>query len=102
VSTPPAAAAHPAMAAFRAAVVPLKVDISPAAPRFGGSDIEGLMGMGVPFVDFNNDSSRYFDLHHSADDTLDKVDPTDLAQNVAVWASFIYATANSDVDFRAK
>jgi hypothetical protein len=51
-------------------------------------------------VDFHQDSNRYFDLHHSADDTLDKIDPAHLAQNVAVWASFIYTVANSDIDFR--
>ena len=57
-------------------------------------------GAGVPVVDFDQDASRYFDLHHSADDTLDKVDPKKLAQNVAVWAAFLRVTANSDVDFR--
>ena len=72
----------------------------PAPPRFGGADIVGLIGLGVPFVDFTNDASRYFDLHHSADDTLDKINPADLAQNVAVWASFLYTVANSDVSFR--
>ena len=72
----------------------------PRPPRFGGADIVGLIGLGVPFVDFTNDASRYFDLHHSADDTLDKINPADLAQNVAVWASFLYTVANSDVSFR--
>ena len=67
-----------------------------------GADISGLIAAGVPFVDFNQDMDRYFDLHHSADDTLDKIDPKELAQNVAVWAAFLYTVANSDVDFRAK
>jgi hypothetical protein len=58
------------------------------------------MAMGVPFVDFNQDATRYFDLHHSADDTLDKVKPENLAQNVAVWSAFLYTVANSDIDFR--
>ena len=66
----------------------------------GGSDVEGLKAAGVPVIDFDQDASRYFDLHHSADDTLDKVDPKKLAQNVAVWAAFLRVTANSDVDFR--
>jgi hypothetical protein len=101
LSVPAASLDHPAMKAFVAAVAPLKVIVSRAPPRFGGSDIEGLMGAGVPFVDFNQDMSRYFDLHHSADDTLDKVDPAELSQNVAVWASFIFTVANSDIDFRA-
>jgi hypothetical protein len=36
----------------------------------------------------------------AADDTLDKIDPKDLAQNVAVWAAFLYTVADSDIDFR--
>jgi hypothetical protein len=35
------------------------------------------------------------------DDTLNKVRPNELAQNVAAWASFIYLVADSDIDFRA-
>lgn len=89
-----------AMTAFRSVLPGLKVIASTEAPRFGGSDIEGLMGHGVPFVDFNQDATRYFDLHHTADDTTDKVKPDELAQNVAVWAAFLYTVANSDIDFR--
>jgi Zn-dependent M28 family amino/carboxypeptidase len=101
LSVPKNSLSHPAMKAFTAAITPLKVIVTPTAPRFGGSDIEGLMINGVPFVDFNQDASRYFDLHHSADDTLDKVDPAELAQNVAVWTAFLYTVADSDIDFRA-
>lgn len=102
VNLPKAGADHAAMKAFRASLPPLKVAVSPAPPSFGGADIRGLIGLGVPFVDFSQDASRYFDLHHSDDDTLDKIDPAELAQNVAVWASFLYVVANSDVDFRAE
>ena len=35
------------------------------------------------------------------DDTLNKVRPDELAQNVAAWASFLYLVADSDIDFRA-
>ncbi len=44
---------------------------------------------------------RYFDVHHSADDTLDKIDRAALSQNVAAWASLVWLAADSDVDFRA-
>ena len=101
LNLPRTGAGHPAMAAFKATLPALKVAADPAPPRFGGADIVGLIGLGVPFVDFTNDASRYFDLHHSADDTLDKINPADLAQNVAVWASFLYTVANSDISFRA-
>jgi Zn-dependent M28 family amino/carboxypeptidase len=101
INLPAGSLAHPAMKAFAAAVAPLKAIVTRNPPREGGADIGGLIGAGVPFVDFNQNMTRYFDLHHSADDTLDKVDPAELAQNVAVWASFIFTVANSDIDFRA-
>jgi hypothetical protein len=92
---------HPAMRAFRGAIAPLKVIVSREAPRFGGADVAGLVSAGAPFVEFDQDASRYFDLHHSADDTLDKIDPAELSQNVAVWGAFLHAAANSDIEFRA-
>ena len=100
INLPKGSLKAPAMTAFRSALPPLKVIVSQDPPRFGGSDIEELIGLGTPFVDFNQDATVYFDLHHSADDTLDKVKPDHLAQNVAVWASFLYTVANSDIDFR--
>ena len=45
--------------------------------------------------------SIYFDTHHTADDTLDKIDPGELAHAVSVWAAFVYLAAELDVDFRA-
>lgn len=97
---PKGALAHPAMQAFASVLPDLKVVLSREPAVEGGSDVEGLKDAGAPVVDFDQDASRYFDLHHSADDTLDKVDPKKLAQNVAVWAAFLRLTANSDVDFR--
>lgn len=91
---------HPAMQAFAAAVTPLKAIVSRHPAAEGGSDTDGLRALGVPVTEFNQDAGRYFDLHHSADDTLDKIDPRELAQNVAVWAAFIYTVADSDIDFR--
>jgi len=91
---------HPAMKAFVAAARPLKVMISREPAEDGGADVEGLKRLGTPVVELQQDASRYFDLHHSADDTLDKVDPKELAQNVAVWTAFVYAVADSDIDFR--
>ena len=91
---------HPAMKAFAAAAGPLRVMISREPAEDGGADVEGLKRLGTPVVELQQDATRYFDLHHSADDTLDKVDPKELAQNVAVWTAFVYAVADSDIDFR--
>lgn len=83
------------------AIQPLTVNLSHAKSEHGGADLEDLGERGVPFVDFSQDGLEYFDIHHTADDTLDKVDPAALAQNVAVWTEFAWLAAESDVDFRA-
>lgn len=81
-------------------MAPLKVIVSPEPPRHGGSDIGGLQKAGVPILGVSNDATRYFDYHHSADDTLAIVNRAELNQNVAVWASLIYLIADSTTDFR--
>jgi len=67
----------------------------------GGADIEPIVTAGVPVFGLSQDGTRYFDLHHTADDTLDKIDPEQLRQNVAAWAALVWLAADSDVDFRA-
>lgn len=66
----------------------------------GGPDIIPLAAKGVPTIRLNQNGMDYFDLHHTPDDTLDKIDPTELAQNVAAYAASIYLIADSDVEFR--
>jgi hypothetical protein len=55
----------------------------------GGSDIGPMIEAGVPAVELSQDGTRYFDLHHTPDDTLDKVDPIELRQNVAAWTAMV-------------
>jgi hypothetical protein len=52
-----------------------------------GSDIGPMIEAGGPAVGLSQDGTRYFDLHHTPDDTLDKVDPEQLRQNVAAWTA---------------
>jgi carboxypeptidase Q len=59
-----------------------------------GSDIEPLIAAGVPVIGLSQDGTRYFDLHHTADDTLDKIDPVQLRQNVAAWTTVLGIIAN--------
>ena len=80
---------------------PIGVLPSPQPELHGGADIGPLAGAGVPVFGLNQDGTRYFDLHHTADDTLDKVDPAQMSQNVAAWAALVWLIADSDVDFRA-
>ena len=61
----------------------------------GGADIGALVQAGVPAIDLTQDGTRYFDLHHTPDDTLDKVDPLQLRQNVTVWSAVLEILANS-------
>ena len=67
----------------------------------GGVDVGPMGPLGVPFFGLAQDGTRYFDLHHTANDTLDKIDPAQLDQNVAAWAALVWLIADSDVDFRA-
>ena len=55
---------------------------------------------GVPAFALSQDGTRYFDIHHTPDDTLDKVDRAQLDQNVAAWAALAWLAADSGVDFR--
>ncbi len=62
----------------------------------GGADIGGLVKAGTPVIDLRQDGTRYFDLHHTADDTFDKIDPVQLRQNVIVWTAALSILANSE------
>ncbi|HEY0711212.1 MAG TPA: peptidase M28 family protein, partial [Polyangia bacterium] len=48
-----------------------------------------LLADGLPGVTLAQDGTHYFDLHHTPDDTLDKVDPEALRQNVAAWTTML-------------
>ena len=50
--------------------------------RHGRERIVWLIAQGVPSIGLRPDASRYFDWHHSADDTLDKVDPAQLKARI--------------------
>lgn len=52
-----------------------------------GTDIEATIAAGAPWISLNQDGTRYFDWHHTPDDTLDKIDPAQLRQNVAAWTA---------------
>jgi hypothetical protein len=60
----------------------------------GGADISPLIPAKVPVLSLGQDGTYYFDWHHTANDTLDKIDAKDLDQNVAAWAAAAWAAAN--------
>jgi carboxypeptidase Q len=78
-------------------VEPLGVAADPG-PAHGGSDISPLRALGVPVLDLQQDASRYFDWHHSANDTLDKIDPAEIAQAATAVAVVAWGVAEMDGD----
>ncbi len=58
-----------------------------------GSDIDPLVEAGVPGIGIMQDGRKYFDYHHTAADTLDKVNPQELRENTAAMAVMGYALA---------
>ncbi len=64
-------------------IVPGKLD------EADGSDIEPLIAAGLPAIGLSQDGTHYFDIHHTPDDTIDKIDPEQLRQNVAAWTAML-------------
>lgn len=62
----------------------------------GGVDIGPMREVGVPLLSLRQDMTYYFDYHHTAADTLDKVDRRDLADNAVAMAYMAWALANLD------
>jgi hypothetical protein len=64
----------------------------------GGPDIGPIQDNGVAVFRLKQDGSDYFDYHHTANDTLDKIDPKALQQNVAAWAMVVFKAATIELD----
>jgi Zn-dependent M28 family amino/carboxypeptidase len=60
----------------------------------GGVDVSSMKRFGIPLFGVFQDASRYFDIHHSADDTFDKVDPEELRNATSAAAVLAYALAD--------
>ncbi len=61
----------------------------------GGADFSSLRDRGVPVVGLSQDGTHYFDYHHTAADTLDKIQPKNLDFNVGVYAAMAYLAAQA-------
>ena len=88
----------PAIAAMHAVLEPLQVELG-GNDASGGADIGPLRTLGVPVLDLSLDASDYFDVHHTENDTLLKVDPKVLDQSVAAFATAAYLSATKQGDF---
>ena len=64
-----------------------------------GPDVIPLAQRGVPWAQLAQDGIDYFDYHHTANDTLDKIDSDALDQQVAAYAVFSYLAAEAEGGF---
>jgi hypothetical protein len=74
--------------------------ISRGGTAGAGADLGAWVRAGVAAIDLQQDGTRYFDYHHTPDDTLDKVDPEQLRQNVAAWTAMLSVVANAREEIR--
>jgi hypothetical protein len=91
---------------FRTTNPALHKKIAAAVARFGvsagsdvatgGADLNIVRDQKGALIDLQQDGTRYFDLHHTPDDTLDKIDLAQLRQNVAVWTQVVGILANEE------
>jgi hypothetical protein len=77
-----------------AALFPLGINRA-AGEVEAGADLGAWVRAGAAGADLGQDGTRYFDYHHTPDDTLDKVDPAQLRQNVAAWTAMLSLVANA-------
>lgn len=88
------AAAAPLGKRIGAALEPLGI-VTDGGAVFGGTDVEPTIALGTPAIDLNQSALRYFDWHHTPEDTLDRIDPAQLRQNVAAWAVMLALVADA-------
>lgn len=79
---------EPEAKAIQAALAPLGI-VPGSLDKADGSDVGPMIEAGTPGIGLSQDGTYYFDYHHTPDDTLDKVDPEDLRQNVAAWTALL-------------
>ena len=90
--------AKAAVAQIAQALAPLGIEHRPDGGGCG-PDLSPFAEIGMACAVLSQDGTDYFDLHHTPDDTLDKIDPQALAQNVAAYTVFAYLAADADGDF---
>jgi len=82
----------PAVDQIFRALAPLKLVRGDNEAR-GGADLEGLSKLGMPILEPGLDGTDYFDVHHTANDTLAQVDPKALHQSLAAFATTVWLGA---------
>lgn len=65
----------------------------------GGTDLGEMRKLGMPVLEPNQDTERYFDIHHTPNDILSEIDPATVKQAVAAYATIVYAASRPDWEF---
>ena len=91
--------AAPLLAGIAPLLEPLEIPLGMVRTSGGGADLAFLQKLGMPEITPRQDLSFYLDYHHSANDTLDKVDPEALRQVVAAYAAITWMVANGEPEF---
>ncbi len=97
-----AEAGLPLFGEIGAVLAPLGIQPDAGNKAGGGADVGPLAALGTGVLSLNQDGTRYFDVHHTPDDTLDKVDRAQLDQNVAAWTAAIWLAASDDRPLRTR
>ena len=90
--------AWPVIEAIQAELAPLGIELG-GRRAMGGPDFIPSAPFGMAAVDLRQDGTTYFDYHHTENDTLDKIDPEELAQNAAAYAVLAWLSAQSPLNF---
>ncbi len=90
--------AVPVMDAIASVLEPLGIERG-GNEAGGGPDLTPLRGAGMAVAGLDQDGTLYFDLHHTPDDTMDKIDRKAMDQNAAAYAVFAYLAAQYDGRF---
>jgi len=71
-----------------------RIDAGAMVKGGGGADIGPIMALGVPGLGLNVDGTKYFWYHHTEADTIDKLDPNEMARCVSAMAVMAYVAAD--------
>ena len=58
--------------------------------QYAGTDIEPMEKLGVPLAELVPDSQRYFDIHHTEEDTFEKVNRREMLLGAVAMGQMIY------------
>jgi carboxypeptidase Q len=93
--------AWPAIEQIGAVLAPLGIELERGVGG-PGPDLIPLVARGMTWAQLAQDGTDYFDYHHTPNDTLDKIDPIALRQQVAAYAAFAWMAAQAEGDFGAE